>query len=158
MCRAMKTTLSSVGFAVTLLCASALPACAAGPGDNSPSTGPSVEPQRPQTTPANATATFYYWDHLGTVRMTAGENPTAANVELHDYEPYGLEMLPATNQAGNTHQFTGHERDALNGVPSAALDYMHARFYGSNMGRFLTLTPVWTLIPRTLNDGTYTPM
>ena len=133
----MKTILSLVGLAATLLFASALPTCAAGPGDNSPSTGPSVEPQRPQTTPANTTATFYYWDHLGTVRMTAGENPTAANVKIHDYEPYGIEMLPATNQAGNTHQFTGHERDALGGAPGVAMDYMHFRYYGSNLGRFM---------------------
>ena len=137
----MKTTLSIVGLAATLLFTAALPACAAGPGDNSPSTGPSVELQRPQTAPAGATTTFYYWDHLGTVRMTAGEYPTAENVERHDYEPYGLEMLPATNQASNTHQFTGHERDTLGGAPSAALDYMHARFYGSNMGRFLSPDP-----------------
>jgi RHS repeat-associated protein len=133
----MWTTLASVGFAVTLLCSFALPACAAGPGDHSLSTSPSGELRRPQTTPAGATATFYYWDHLGTVRMTAGENPTAETVERHDYEPYGLEMLPATNQAGNTHQFTGHERDALGGAPIVALDYMHFRYYGSNLGRFM---------------------
>jgi RHS repeat-associated protein len=133
----MKTILSSVGLAALLLFASALPTFAADPGDNSPSTGPSVEPQRPQTTPANTTATFYYWDHLGTVRMTAGENPTPETVERHDYEPYGLEMLPATNQASNTHQFTGHERDALGGGTGVAVDYMHFRYYGSNLGRFM---------------------
>jgi RHS repeat-associated protein len=87
--------------------------------------------------PAGAEATYYYWDHLGTVRMTAGGNPTAETVERHDYEPYGLEMGPAPNSSGNTHQFTGHERDALGGVPSAAIDYMHFRYYGPNMGRFM---------------------
>ena len=130
----------------------------AGPGDNSPSTGPSVELQRPQTAPAGATTTFYYWDHLGTVRMTAGEYPTAENVERHDYEPYGLEMLPATNQASNTHQFTGHERDTLGGAPSAALDYMHARFYGSNMGSSSARTPAWMSIGRILKVGIGMPM
>jgi RHS repeat-associated protein len=69
--------------------------------------------------------------------MTTGENPTATNVEIHDYEPYGIEMLPATNQAGNTHKFTGHERDALGGAPSVAIDYMHFRYYGTNLGRFM---------------------
>jgi RHS repeat-associated protein len=133
----MKIDLWLNGLAATLLFAAALPACAAGPGDNLPSTSPSGELGRPQTTPAGATATFYYWDHLGTVRMTAGENPTAENVERHDYEPCGLEMLPATNQAGNTHQFTGHERDALGGAPGVAMDYMHFRYYGPNLGRFM---------------------
>jgi RHS repeat-associated protein len=133
----MKTILSVVGLAATLVLAFPLPACAAGPGDHPLSTSPSGELRRPQTTPANTTATFYYWDHLGTVRMTAGENPTVETVERHDYEPYGLEMLPATNQAGNTHQFTGHERDALCGAPGVALDYMHFRYYGSSLGRFM---------------------
>jgi RHS repeat-associated protein len=99
--------------------------------------------------PAGAEATFYYWDHLGTVRMTAGENPTAETVERHDYEPYGLEMLPATNVAGNTHQFTGHERDLDTGI-----DYMHARYYGGNMGRFMRPDPLdlGNQIKRSLTD------
>jgi RHS repeat-associated protein len=87
--------------------------------------------------PAGAEATYYYWDHLGTVRMTAGGNPTAETVERHDYEPYGLEMGPATNTSGNTHQFTGHERDALGGGTNAALDYMHFRYYSPTAGRFM---------------------
>ncbi len=78
------------------------------------------------------TVRYYYWDHLGTTRMVAPEVPTAANVEIHDYEPFGLELLPFTNVAGNTHQFTGHERDLATGI-----DYMHYRFYGSSMGRFM---------------------
>ena len=32
----------------------------------------------------------------------------------------------------NTHRYTGQERDAETGN-----DYMHYRFYGSNMGRFM---------------------
>jgi RHS repeat-associated protein len=87
--------------------------------------------------PAGAEATYFCWDHLGTVRMTAGENPTAENVERHDYEPYGLEMGPATNTSGNTHQFTGHERDALGGGTNAAMDYMHFRYYSPTAGRFM---------------------
>jgi len=53
-------------------------------------------------------------------------------VDRKEYEPYGVEIRPVTNSAGNTHQYTGHERDAASG-----LDYMHYRFYGSNIGRFM---------------------
>ncbi|MEW6758806.1 MAG: RHS repeat-associated core domain-containing protein, partial [Acidobacteriota bacterium] len=49
-----------------------------------------------------------------------------------DYEPYGVEIRPATNSAGNTHQYTGHERDAASG-----LDYMHYRYHAANLGRFM---------------------
>jgi len=58
-------------------------------------------------------------------------------VDRKDYEPYGVEIRPATNSAGNTHQYTGHERDEASG-----LDYMHARYYGSNLARFMRPDPV----------------
>ncbi|MEW6229839.1 MAG: RHS repeat-associated core domain-containing protein [Bacillota bacterium] len=53
-------------------------------------------------------------------------------VDRKDYEPYGVEILPATNAAGNTHQYTGHERDERTG-----LDYMHYRYHAANLGRFM---------------------
>ena len=64
--------------------------------------------------------------------MVAGASPTPSNVEIHDYEPLGAELPPSTNQAYNTHQFTGHERDLATGY-----DNMHFRYYGSNLGRFM---------------------
>jgi len=48
------------------------------------------------------------------------------------FEPFGVELPPIDNTAGNTHQFTGQERDAFTNY-----DYMHFRFYASSMGRFL---------------------
>jgi RHS repeat-associated protein len=76
-------------------------------------------------------ATFFYaWDHLGTVRLASNQDRSV--VERHDYEPFGVELRPILNQTQNTHQFTGHERDQASGY-----DYMHFRYYGSTMGRFL---------------------
>ncbi len=43
-----------------------------------------------------------------------------------------MEIPPSTNVAENTHQYTGQERDETTGM-----DYMHFRYYGSNLGRFM---------------------
>ncbi|HQO21350.1 MAG TPA: carboxypeptidase regulatory-like domain-containing protein, partial [Acidobacteriota bacterium] len=77
---------------------------------------------------------FYHWDHLGTVRLITSSTGTV--VSRHDYEPFGVEIPPyptgASDTAKNTHQYTGHERDKATGY-----DYMHVRYYGSNIGRFM---------------------
>jgi RHS repeat-associated protein len=59
-------------------------------------------------------------------------NAACEVVDRKDYEPYGVEIRPATNLSGNTHQYTGHERDERSG-----LDYMHYRYHAPNLGRFL---------------------
>ena len=85
-----------------------------------------------QAAPAPApgvTAQFYHWDHVGTVRLITDN--AGHVVSRHDYTPYGVEVLPAVSVSGNTHQFTGQERDPMTGS-----DYMHFRYYGSNIGRF----------------------
>ncbi|MGC8758242.1 MAG: RHS repeat-associated core domain-containing protein, partial [Caldisericaceae bacterium] len=73
---------------------------------------------------------FYTWDHLGTVRLIT--DSTCAIVSKHDYEPFGVELPPINDIAGNTHKFTGQERDTFTNF-----DYMHFRFYASSIGRFL---------------------
>ena len=85
-----------------------------------------------QAAPAPApgvTAQFYHWDHVGTVRLITDN--AGHVVSRHDYTPYGVEVLPTVSVSGNTHQFTGQERDPMTGS-----DYMHFRYYGSNIGRF----------------------
>lgn len=68
--------------------------------------------------------------------MTDG---TGAVVVEHDYEPYGVEILPnnptsmPTDTLPGTHLYTGQERDADTG-----LDNFHFRSYASTMGRFLS--------------------
>ena len=83
--------------------------------------------------PATREARFYLWDHLGTIRVIMKEDLAAPDgLEFHDYEPFGVELRPILNQTANTHQYTGHERDLASGY-----DYMHFRYYGSNLGRFM---------------------
>jgi RHS repeat-associated protein len=78
-------------------------------------------------------------DHLGTVRAVT--NPSGSRTAFHVYYPFGEEATSPT-QDSERMKFTGHERDL--GNPSSAaddLDYMHARFYNPQLGRFLSVDP-----------------
>jgi RHS repeat-associated protein len=84
---------------------------------------------------------YYHLDALGTVRAVT--NQAGEAVERHDYLPYGEEWCgtapcPAPTQ-GQPLRFTGKERDVETG-----LDYFGARYYGSKIGRFTTVDPVYT--------------
>ncbi len=83
-------------------------------------------------------------DHLGSTRLVM--DPSGNVVSRHDFLPFGEEI--AANTAGRnsqwgpgndsiTQKFTGKERDSESG-----LDYFGARYYASNMGRFMS--PDWS--------------
>ena len=60
----------------------------------------------------------------------------ASRAATYDYRPYGKVLV--TSGTGATHfRFTGHERDAESG-----LDYMPARSYAYDTGRFLRPDPM----------------
>ena len=91
---------------------------------------------------------FLMLDGLGNVRVVADGN---GNIYArHDYLPFGEETSstdpnrPAASGFGLvddvTQRFTGKERDSESG-----LDYFGARYYGSNMGRFMS--PDWNSNP-----------
>jgi RHS repeat-associated protein len=78
-------------------------------------------------------------DHLGTVRYSRTLDPNGnlitGGAVTYKAEPFGV-MIPSVTASpnGNTHFYTGHERDTLpNGFNQ---DYEHFRYYGSSMGRF----------------------
>ena len=78
---------------------------------------------------------YYHTDAIGNVRAITDASGNV--IERHDYQPYGEEWLP---QGGaQPLRFTGKERDAETG-----LDYFGARYYGSKVGRFTTVDPVYT--------------
>jgi len=88
----------------------------------------------------------FHLDHLGTPRLVTG--PGGAEMAHHDLEPYGTEAYPLWQEttAGfdreDPMRFTGHERDFRSGflqTTTPYLDYMHARYYASTMGRFLSV-------------------
>ncbi len=77
----------------------------------------------------------YHPDHLGTPRLIT--NYAAAEVSRHTYYAFGIEATPPPTPGIHRErlQFTGHERDA------SSLDYMHARYYNPQWGRFLSVDP-----------------
>ena len=97
-----------------------------------------------ETVSGVTTISYYATDHLGTVRAVVSVDGSGRekNRSLHDYEPYGLEIVPL-QVSSNTHRYTGHERDVLDALSSTTLDYMHFRFYASSSARFLKPDNVW---------------
>ena len=78
---------------------------------------------------------YYHLDAVGTV--LAVTNEAGALVEEHDYDVFGQEVGA---QAGTQpKRFAGKERDGETGW-----DYFGARYYGSKVGRFTTVDPVYT--------------
>jgi RHS repeat-associated protein len=74
-------------------------------------------------------------DHLGTARAIT--NRAGTYLSDHHYFGFGEEIGAP---GGEVMKFTGHERDLLlNPGPGDDLDYMHARYYSPNQGRFLSV-------------------
>ncbi len=87
---------------------------------------------------ASANAQYVHWDHLGSTRLMTDEE--GAVMGRWKYYPFGHEAEIAGG-TGQRMKFTGHERD--DGI---GLDYMLARYYGGNLGRFTSPDPVSPLL------------
>ncbi len=95
-------------------------------------------------------------DHLGTTRRVTNDSSPAQIVEATTLYPFGgYTDLPA--EGSEELLFTGHERDARSTNADAALDYMHARYYTSYLGRFLSIDPVLgeASVPQSWNRYAY---
>jgi RHS repeat-associated protein len=99
----------------------------------------------------------FHLDHLGTPRAVTNTN--GARIAYHVHYPFGEEATSGTQDTERM-KFTGHERD-LGNLSSAAddLDYMHARFYNPQTGRFLSTDPTLASasrqVPQSWNRYTY---
>jgi RHS repeat-associated protein len=93
-----------------------------------------------QPSGASTLTLHYHLDHLGTPRLVS--NTAGTLIGTHDYFAFGTELggNPSENPASRL-KFTGHERDTF-GAPSEPLDYMHARYYSAQWGRFLSVDPL----------------
>jgi len=89
---------------------------------------------------------YYVGDHLGTAQMefASGGYP----VWKGDFDPWGQER--DTQLTSNNYKFTGKERDAESG-----LDYFSARYYASNMGRFMSPDPAGVRAIKLANPQTW---
>jgi RHS repeat-associated protein len=76
---------------------------------------------------------YYHADGLGSVRVVTGANGVAS--ERRDYLPFGEEWNAPVNS--QPRRFTGKERDL-----ETDFDYFGARYYGSRIGRFVTIDPL----------------
>ena len=79
------------------------------------------------------TTTYYLADQIGSSRqmIAAGGWPVSSDT----FYPFGQEQNPTSDP--NHYKFTGKERDSESG-----LDYFGARYYASNMGRFMSPDPI----------------
>jgi RHS repeat-associated protein len=78
-------------------------------------------------------------DHLGTIRVSTRQDGYLETA--HHYFPYGQRINPNPTEDERL-QFTGHERDTwLTSGFADDLDYMHARHYNAQLGRFLQVDP-----------------
>lgn len=90
----------------------------------------------------------YHLDHLGSVRLVT--NSAGRSISEHDYYPFGVSLTRSRQEPtnGQSHvdalRFTSHSRDFLGWLGeenTQYIDYMHARYYDPNMGRFLSVDP-----------------
>jgi RHS repeat-associated protein len=80
---------------------------------------------------------YYFADHLGTARVVT--NSAGTVLDDSDFYPFGGERAYSSG-SGNNFKFTGKERDGESG-----LDDFGARYYASNLGRFVSAD--WSAIP-----------
>ncbi len=80
---------------------------------------------------------YFAKDHLGTVRTTINETGEIENAT--DYYPYGEEITGRSVNYGQLakYKFTGKERDT-----ETSYDYFGARYYDSQLGRWLQVDPL----------------
>ncbi len=91
---------------------------------------------------------FYAYDHLGNTRVTYSQDcknwnnvepsdEDDVNIEYAaDYYPYGKVLREFVNERAEKYLTTLHQRDEETG-----LDYRGARYYDSDVARFLSLDP-----------------
>ncbi|MGV8040649.1 MAG: RHS repeat-associated core domain-containing protein [Thermoanaerobaculaceae bacterium] len=79
----------------------------------------------------------YHLDHLGTTRMLT--NRCGERVKRYEQFPFG-DTISAPDDDTEKRRFTGHQRD-IGSLTNTLddMDYMHARYYGMKMGRFVSV-------------------
>jgi RHS repeat-associated protein len=83
-------------------------------------------------------ASFFLYDHLGNTRVAFMVNQQAVPTIINamDYFSYGKILREFDGGAGDRYLTTNHERDKETG-----LDYRGARYYDSDVARFLSTDP-----------------
>lgn len=107
-----------------------------GPVDNTRESdcggGGSPPQDPPETGGYQFTSSFHHRDHLGTLRVAVDETGFPSVARATDFYPFGMQM-GSVDSSESSHKYAGHERDTDTG-----LDYMKARYCGSQFGRFMS--------------------
>ena len=102
------------------------------------------------------TTYHYHLDHLGTPRRITDGNDH--RVGFHDYFAFGPEKEGQEEPSFTPMRYAGQERDVASDR-FGTLDYMHARYYEAELGRFLSVDPLRESAeaadPQTWNRYTY---
>src|ERR1051325_238202 len=85
----------------------------------------------------NNAVEHYTLDHLGSPRLIT--DAAGRKIGYHVYWPFGEEWTQGSAQEASPLKFTGHERDVDPAGGASPLDYMHARYYRAEWGRFLAV-------------------
>nr|WP_294860817.1 RHS repeat-associated core domain-containing protein [uncultured Fluviicola sp.] len=88
--------------------------------------------------------TYFLYDHLANTRVAFMTDSLSVPLIVNalDYYSYGKILREYDNGAGDRYLTTGHERDKATG-----LDYRGARYYDSDVARFLSLDPLAAKYP-----------
>jgi RHS repeat-associated protein len=90
--------------------------------------------------PSTGRQEHFSLDHLGSPRLVT--DAAGVPVARHTYLPFGEEWAAPGPGEDEPMKFTGHERDVDPASSGNDLDYMHARYYTPNVGRFLSVDPL----------------
>jgi RHS repeat-associated protein len=99
----------------------------------------SVRTYRTITISLSGRTEYYLTDHLGSVRTTIDQNGFVLGYD--DFDPFGNVLTGRSSNfatPNDDNKFTGHERDTEGGIN---LDYMLARLYDSEIGKFYSNDP-----------------
>jgi RHS repeat-associated protein len=88
-------------------------------------------------------------DHLASTRVEVFDSGSWSSIDFWPYGEFKERRLVGTSSEtleNNRRYFTGHEREYVGTASDFSslegLDYMHARYYSFNLGRFLSVDPV----------------
>jgi RHS repeat-associated protein len=97
-------------------------------------------PIDPDTDP-EGTVSYFHSDAVGSVRLITDAG--GSMMQRYDYLPFGQEVGSSSTDSNNV-RFAGKERDRETAGLGAwgPLDYLGARYYASQIGRFTTVDPV----------------
>jgi large repetitive protein len=93
------------------------------------------------------TEAFYHTDGLGSTRPLTNAN--GAVTDRYNYDAYGV-LLSHAGTDSNSFLFAGEQRDAATG-----LDYLRARYYDPNLGRFISKDPFSGFITDPMSQHDY---